>query len=83
MPNDSHLPLSRCLSVDLEVTKRDQRIRAFAGVRWDSGESFVYPGTGDRLLPALAKLDDLLSRAATRCTTAAAESCTTGTMRKN
>ena len=59
VPSDSHLPLSRCLSVDLEVTKRDQRIRAFAGVRWDSGESFVYPGAGDRLLPALAKLDDL------------------------
>ena len=59
MPSDSHLPLSRCLSVDLEVTKRDHRIRAFAGVRWDSGESFVYPGTKDRLLPALAKLDDL------------------------
>ena len=59
LPNDGHLPLSRCLSVDLEVTKQDHRIRAFAGVRWNSGESFVYPGTGDRLLPALAKLDDL------------------------
>ena len=59
LPNDRHLPVSRCLSVDLEVTKQDHRIRAFAGVRWDSGESFVFPGTGDRLLPALAKLDDL------------------------
>ena len=45
--------------MDLEVTKQDHRIRAFAGVRWDSGEYFVYPGTKDRLLPALAKLDDL------------------------
>ena len=59
LPNDRQLPVSRCLSVDLEVTKQDHRIRAFAGVRWDSGESFVFPGTGDRLLPALAKLDDL------------------------
>ena len=45
--------------MDLEVTKQDHRIRAFAGVRWDSGESFVFPGTGDRLSQALAKLDDL------------------------
>ena len=45
--------------MDLKVTKKDQRIRAFAGVRWDSGESVVFPGTGDRLHPALAKLDDL------------------------
>ena len=59
VPNDRHLPVSRCLSVDLEVTKQDQRIRAFAGVRWDSGESFIFPGTGDRLAQALAKLDDL------------------------
>ena len=58
-PNQIYPNLSRCLSVDLEVTKRDHRIRAFAGVRWDSGASFVYPGTGDRLLPALAQLDNL------------------------
>ena len=59
MPNDSHLPLSHCLSVDLEVTKQDHRIRAFAGVRWDTGQSCIFPGTGDRLAQALAKLDDL------------------------
>ncbi len=58
-PNQIYPNLSRCLSADLEVTTQDHRIRAFAGVRWDSGASFVYPGTGDRLLPALAKLDNL------------------------
>ena len=50
--------LSRCISVDLEVTVRDRRIRAFAGVRWDSGMSFIFPEAGDRLPQALAKLDD-------------------------
>ena len=51
--------LSRCISVDLEVTVRDRRIRAFAGVRWDGGKSFIFPGAGDRLPQALAKLDGL------------------------
>ena len=51
--------LSRCLSVDLEVAVRDRRIRAFAGVRWDGGKSFIFPGAGDRLPQALAKLDGL------------------------
>ena len=55
---ESRLRLSRCLSVDLEVAVRDRRIRAFAGVRWDSGKSFIFPGAGDRLPEALAKLDD-------------------------
>ena len=50
--------LSRCISVDLEVTVRDRRIRAFAGVRWDSGMSFIFPGARDRLPQALTKLDD-------------------------
>ncbi len=59
MPNDNYLPLSRCLSVDLEVTKKDHRLRAFAGVRWDTGQSFIFPGKGERLAQALAKLDDL------------------------
>ena len=58
-PNQIYPNLSRCLSVDLEVTKQDHRIRAFAGVRWDTGQSFIFPGTGDRLAQALAKLDDL------------------------
>ena len=51
--------LSRCLSVDLEVAVRDQRIRALAGVRWDTGTSFAFPGGGNRLPQALAKLDQM------------------------
>ncbi len=45
-----------CLSVDLEVGIRDGRIRSFAAVRGDTGESFVYQ-KGD-LGAALARLDD-------------------------
>ena len=55
--DESRKLLSRCLSVDLEVTVRDRRIRALAGVRWDTGESFVFPGAGNRLPQALVKLD--------------------------
>ena len=55
---ESHRRLSRCLSVDLEVAVRDRRIRAFAGVRWDTGKSFLFPGAGNRLPQALAQLDD-------------------------
>ena len=51
--------LSRCLSVDLEVSKKTERIHAFAGVRPDTGESIVYPSAGRRLDQALADLDDL------------------------
>ena len=56
---ESRLRLSRCLSVDLEVAIRDRRIRALAGVRWDSGKSFMYPAAGHRLPQAMVKLDDL------------------------
>ena len=56
---ESHRRLSRCLSVDLEVTVRERRIRAFAGVRWDTGESFLFPGAGNRLPQSLAKLDSV------------------------
>ncbi len=48
-----------CLSLDLEVGKRDQRIHALAGVRSDTGQSFVFPSRGESLAAALAKLDDL------------------------
>ena len=58
-PYNSRRLLSRCLSVDLEVAVRDRRIRALAGVRWDTGQSFILPGAGNRLPQALAKLDDL------------------------
>ena len=50
------LPL-RCLSLDLEVNKKDGRIRCFAGVRSDTGQRVLYRGGG--LGEALAQLDAL------------------------
>ena len=50
------LPL-RCLSLDLEVNKKDSRIRCFAGVRSDTGQRVLYRGGG--LGRALAQLDAL------------------------
>ena len=49
--------LSRCVSIDLEVNPKTEKIHAFAGVRCDTGESFVYPSQGRRLQQALAELD--------------------------
>ena len=46
-----------CLSLDLEVSKADGRILAFAGVRADTGRRVAFRG-GD-LPAALARLDDL------------------------
>ena len=46
---------ARCLSLDLEVGKYDERIRAFGAVRADTGARLVHSG-GD-LEAALAKLD--------------------------
>ena len=37
-----HLPFN-CLSLDLEIGVRDRRIRAFAGLRPDTGRSLIYP----------------------------------------
>ena len=51
--------LSRCVSVDLEVSTKTGRIHSFAGVRLDTGESFVYPSAGRRFDQALAELDAL------------------------
>ena len=48
-----------CLSLDLEVGRRDSRIRAFAGVRSDTNRSLVYPKAGASFAAALTKLDDL------------------------
>ena len=45
----------RCLSIDLEVGKKDARIHSFAAVRADTNESMVYQ-KGD-LNTALSKLD--------------------------
>ena len=46
-----------CLSLDLEVDTRDNRIRAFAGLRPDLGQSEVF--SGGNLATALARLDAL------------------------
>ena len=55
--------LARCLSLDLEVGRADERIHALAGVRPDTGQSLVIPRVGDNLAPALARLDDLANGA--------------------
>ena len=49
----------RCLSLDLEVTVQDRRIRAFAGVRTDSGKALIFPTGRVGLAGALTKLDEL------------------------
>ena len=51
--------LARCVSLDLEVGRADERIHALAGVRPDTGQSLVIPRVGNNLAPALARLDDL------------------------
>ncbi len=51
--------LARCLSLDLEVGRADERIHALAGVRPDTGQSLVIPRVGNNLAPALARLDEL------------------------
>ena len=54
-----HLPFN-CLSLDLEIGVRDRRIRAFAGLRPDTGRSLIYPAASGGSLPtALARLDHL------------------------
>ena len=45
-----------CLSLDLEVGIKDERIHQFAGVRGDDGRTFIF-NSGD-LNAQLAKLDD-------------------------
>ncbi len=49
----------RCLSLDLEVNTRDDRIFALAGVRPDIGKSVVFPAGGHGLSAALSQLDNL------------------------
>ena len=51
--------MSRCLSLDLEVSKGTEFIHAFAGVRPDTRESVVFAGPRRNLNQALAELDDL------------------------
>jgi ATP-dependent DNA helicase RecQ len=50
-----------CLSIDLEVSRRDGRIHAFAGVHGATGQAFVYE-KGD-LKKALLSLDDFAQSA--------------------
>ena len=45
-----------CVSLDLEVGRKDRRIHAFAAVRPDSGQRLVF--NGRNLARALAELDD-------------------------
>ncbi len=49
----------RCLSLDLEVGRRNGLIRAFAGVRSDTGQTLTFPAPGGAFATALARLDDL------------------------
>ncbi len=46
-----------CISLDLEVSKKDARILAFGAVRGDTGERLIHSGKG--LSSALPRLDDL------------------------
>ena len=55
--------LARCLSLDLEVGRADERIHALAGVRPDTGQSLVIPRVGNNLAQTLAQLDDLANGA--------------------
>ena len=55
--SDRERLLLRCLSLDLEVTPKDKRIRAFAGVRPDTGGRMIFNGRGEDLDSALARLD--------------------------
>ena len=57
--DDGERLLRRCLSLDLEVTVDDKRIRAFAGVRPDTGERVTFPAGRLSFDAALAKLDAL------------------------
>ena len=56
-------PLSRCLSLDLEVGKGDERIHALAGVRPDTGQALTIPQVGRNPARALARLDELADSA--------------------
>ena len=51
--------LTRCLSLDLEVGRADDRIHAVAGVRPDTGQAVAVPRVGRNLAQTLARLDEL------------------------
>ena len=54
-PSESAVFTPKCLSIDLEVGKKDSRIHQFAAIRGDTDNAFVY-NKGD-LNKALEKLD--------------------------
>ena len=58
-PNSVESALTRCLSLDLEVGRADNRIHALAGVRPDTGQRVSIPRVGRNLGRALARLDEL------------------------
>ena len=58
-PTTSPDALARCISIDLEVRKKSNRIHAFAGVRSDTGECVTYSDTGRNSEPTLEELDEL------------------------
>ena len=58
-PADTDRIPFRCLSIDLELDKKDDRIREFAGVRPDTGQSLRFPAAREALSQALSKLDDI------------------------
>ena len=47
--------VAKCLAVDLEVSRRDRRIHAFAAVRADTGERLIF--RRGELSAALDELD--------------------------
>ncbi|TXG00175.1 RecQ family ATP-dependent DNA helicase [Massilia arenae] len=57
-----HAVAPRCVSIDLEVGIRDQKIHAFAGVRGDTDAAYVFQR--GELLPALGELDQFAREAA-------------------
>ncbi len=59
MADDSTRLLPWCLSLDLEVGVQDNRIRALAGVRPDTGQAVVHRSGQGELAGALQRLDDL------------------------
>ena len=59
MRSPRNAPLSRCLSIDLEVGRRDGRIYRVAGVRGDTNESLSLAVREVGLDVALNRLDDL------------------------
>ena len=58
-PTTSDDRLARCISIDLEVTKKTNEIRAFAGVRGDTGECVTYSDAGRNSEPTLEEMDEL------------------------